>query len=95
MDEFVWTEQMKVIEKVKKPTYWCSPRIVVNIEVHLALMREFNAILSTEDALSEISHNSILSKIDAKLWYWKMPLSNERKKKLLRKKTEHIQYYSE
>ena len=82
-------EKLGVIERIEKPTAWCSPCIVVPkkngkirvcidfTKLNQAVMREFHPLPTTEEVLSELGSSCKFSKLDANCGYWQMKLSQD------------------
>ena len=82
-------EQMDIIEKVKGPTPWVSPIVVVpkhSGEIRLcidmrkaneAVVRERHPIPTVDEVLQDMTQSSVLTKLDLKWGYHQLELSEE------------------
>ena len=82
-------EQMDIIEKVKGPTPWVSPIVVVpkpSGEIRLcvdmrraneAIVRERHPIPTVDEVLQDMTQSSVFSKLDLKWGYHQLELSEE------------------
>ena len=82
-------EQMDIIEKVKGPTPWVSPIVVVpkpSGEIRLcvdmrraneAVVRERHPIPTVDEVLQDMTQSSVFSKLDLKWGYHQLELSEE------------------
>ena len=80
-------KRMEDIEKVDKPTEWCSPVVVVPkkngkvricgdfIQLKKAVLREKHPMLTTEQTLAKLAGTKIVSKLDANSGFWQRKLS--------------------
>ena len=82
-------EQLDIIEKVKGPTPWVSPIVVVpkpSGEIRLcvdmrraneAIVRERHSIPTVDEVLQDMTQSSVFSKLDLKWGYHQLELSEE------------------
>ena len=82
-------EQMDIIEKVKGPTPWVSPIVVVPkpsgeirlcIDMHRAneaVVRERHPIPTVDEVLQDMTQSSVFTKLDLKWGYHQLELSEE------------------
>ena len=82
-------EQLDIIEKVKGPTPWVSPIVVVpkpSGEIRLcvdmrraneAIVRERHPIPTVDEVLQDMTQSSLFSKLDLKWGYHQLELSEE------------------
>ncbi|PFX17159.1 Uncharacterized protein K02A2.6 [Stylophora pistillata] len=82
-------EQLEIIEKIKGPTPWVSPIVVVPkpyAEIRLcidmrkaneAIMRERHPIPIVDEILQDMTQSSVFSKLDLKWGYHELELSEE------------------
>ena len=80
-----------VIERIERPTDWCSPCLVVpkkSGEIRLcidytclnrAVKREYHPLPSTDEVLAELKDARVFSKLDANSGYWQMELAEASK----------------
>ena len=80
-----------VIERIERPTDWCSPCLVVPkksgdirlcidyTSLNRAVKREYHPLPSTEEVLAELKDARVFSKLDANSGYWQMELAETSK----------------
>lgn len=85
-DELERMLRMDVIERVERPTEWCSPCIVVPkpngkirvcidfTKLNKAVKREYHPLPTIEDTLGVLSNAKYFTKLDANSGYWQMKL---------------------
>jgi hypothetical protein len=72
-------ESLGVIQKIKAPTKWCAPCIVVP-KKNQAVLREYYPLPTTEETLSALGSAKIFSQLDANSGYWQLRLSEQAQK---------------
>ena len=84
-------ESMNVIEKVDRPTDWCSPMVVVPksngkvricgdfIQLNKAVKREVHQMPTTEETLAKLKGAKVCSKLDANSGFWQRKLGEQSK----------------
>eukprot|EP00794_Sanderia_malayensis_P002412 gene2412-2781_t len=82
-------EEMGVIRRVEEHTEWCHPIVLVKNDngsirlcldltrLNIAVKREFYQLESVDETLAKLGECKILTKLDANLGYWQMPLDEE------------------
>nr|XP_042908526.1 uncharacterized protein K02A2.6-like [Parasteatoda tepidariorum] len=82
-------QELNVIQKVEKPTDWCSPAVVVRKKdgsvricvdlttLNRSIKREWHPLPTTEYNLSLLAGAKIFSKLDANSGFWQIPLDEE------------------
>ena len=80
-----------VIERIERPTDWCSPCLVVAKKtggirfcidytaLNKAVRREFHPLPPTDEVLAQLKDANVFSKLDANSGYWQMELAEESK----------------
>ena len=80
-----------VIERIERPTDWCSPCLVVvkksggirfcidYTALNRAVRREYHPLPATDEVLSQLKDAKVFSKLDANSGYWQMELSEDSK----------------
>jgi len=91
LNELNRMEKLGVISKVKGPTDWCSPCVVVPkkdgrirlcidyTKLNESVKRECHPLPTTEETLSMLGSASHFSKLDANSGYWQMRILDESK----------------
>lgn len=84
-------EMMGVISKVEEATEWCAPIVVATkksgairlcgdfTELNRFIIRERLVLPSTEEIFAKISNAQCFSKLDARMGFWQIPLSEDSK----------------
>ena len=80
-----------MIERVDKPTKWCSPIVVVPkkngtvricgdfVKLNQAVLREVHPMPTTEETYAKLSGAKVVSKLDANSGFWQRKLSDNSK----------------
>ena len=88
-DELDRMEQMKVIEKVERPTQWVNSMVVVPKpngalricmdpkNLNKSIMREHYKLPTREEVMSRFAGATVFSKLDASSGFWQLNLDNE------------------